>query len=91
MINSGVRNEIFNIAGNCEQTNRVTVEKIIDAYFGYHEPYESYLDLSYVREGQDVRYALDDSKLQNLGWKPVMNFDKEIKEIVTGYKSNYRW
>ena len=27
------KNEIYNIAGNCEQSNRLTVEKIISNYF----------------------------------------------------------
>jgi dTDP-glucose 4,6-dehydratase len=92
VIDAGVKNEIYNIAGNSEQTNRYTVERIIDAYF-QNQPvnYEDYLDLSHVREGQDVRYALDDSKLQKLGWKAVKKFDEEIPGLVQHYKRNFRW
>ena len=92
VINSGIRNEIFNIAGNCEQINRITVEKIIDAYLGYRpSSYDQYLDLCYSREGQDVRYALDDSKLQSLGWQSMKIFDNEIATLVDYYKNNFRW
>ncbi|MAG28441.1 dTDP-glucose 4,6-dehydratase, partial [Candidatus Pacearchaeota archaeon] len=50
-----------------------------------------YLDLSYVREGQDVRYALNDDKLRSLGWKPQKIFGHEIKQIVEHYKHHFKW
>ena len=49
------------------------------------------MDFSVVRPGQDVRYALDDSKLRKLGWSPKRRFDKEIKSIVEHYKDNFIW
>jgi len=93
IINSGVKNEIFNIAGGFEQSNIVTVEKIITEYFGKlpSDYVEKHLDLSLSRDGQDVRYALNDNKLRSLGWKPKCNFDKELKEIVKFYKNNFFW
>jgi dTDP-D-glucose 4,6-dehydratase len=47
--------------------------------------------LSYSRAGQDVRYALDDSKLRALGWEPQAEFDKELKGIVEYYKNKFIW
>ena len=93
IIESGVKNEIFNIAGGFEQSNIVTVEKIISEYFGElpSDYKEKYLDLSISREGQDVRYALNDNKLRSLGWKPICNFNEEIKDIVAFYKNNFIW
>jgi dTDP-D-glucose 4,6-dehydratase len=90
---SGVKNEIFNIAGGFEQNNITTVEKVIKEYFGYLpvDYKEKYLNLSISRQGQDVRYALNDNKLRSLGWKPECNFDEEIKEIVKFYKNNFIW
>ena len=41
--------------------------------------------------GQDVRYALDDTKLRNLGWKPKMLFDTELRKIVQYYKNKFIW
>jgi dTDP-D-glucose 4,6-dehydratase len=53
--------------------------------------YQDYVDLEYKRMGQDVRYALNDDKLRQLGWEPKKNFDNEIQEIVDYYKSNFKW
>jgi dTDP-glucose 4,6-dehydratase len=91
IIESNVKNEIFNIAGGFEQSNIVTVEKIITEYLDYlpSDYKEKYLDLSISREGQDVRYALNDNKLRCLGWRPTCNFDQELKEIVKFYKNNF--
>lgn len=93
IIESGIKNEIFNIAGGFEQSNIVTVEKIINQYFGYlpNDYKEKYLDFSISRPGQDIRYALDDNKLRNLGWKPQVEFDIVIGEIVEYYKKNFIW
>ena len=43
---------------------------------------ESHVDFNYARAGQDVRYAIDGSKLMSFGWKPLANFDIELKKIV---------
>jgi len=91
IIESGVKNEIFNVAGGFEQTNLETVEKILFNYFENNVNCKEFIDLTYVREGQDVRYALNDAKLKNLGWRPQRKFDKEIKDIVKYYKHSFFW
>jgi len=93
IINSGVKNEIYNISGGFEQSNIVTVEKIIKEYFQIlPDNYkEKYIDFCFQRVGQDVRYALNDMKLRNLGWTPKCNFDVEIKEIVEFYRKTFIW
>ena len=93
IIESGVKNEIYNIAGGFEQSNIITVEKIITEYFQKFQPdyKEEYIDFCFHRAGQDVRYALNDVKLRNLGWTPKCNFDLEIKEIVSYYRNNFIW
>jgi dTDP-D-glucose 4,6-dehydratase len=72
------------------------VRKVIDTYTEGEDPEDRlftnwYLDLSYSRVGQDVRYALDDSKLRSLGWEPQAEFDKELKGIVEYYKNKFIW
>jgi len=89
IINKGVENEIYNIAGGFEQSNYDTVRKVITEYNGSN--IEDHLDLTYSRVGQDVRYALDDSKLKSLGWKPVVSFDDTLPSIVEYYKNKFIW
>tara|TARA_R110000824_G_scaffold101386_6_gene240881 strand:- start:14924 stop:15874 length:951 start_codon:yes stop_codon:yes gene_type:complete len=91
IINSGNVNEIYNVAGGFEQENKETVRKIIKHYYGAEENWEKHIDYSYKRQGQDVRYALNDEKLRRLGWEPRKIFDEEIVKIVEEGKKNFRW
>ena len=91
IIESEKTNEIYNVAGGFEQTNIDTVQKIIKYFYGKLEGWENYVDLTADRPGQDVRYALNDSKLRSLGWSPKKIFDKEIRKIVKYYKNNFVW
>jgi len=90
IIEAGVQNEIYNIAGGFEQSNIDTIKKLIKEYNGDNEV-DKYIDWSYSRAGQDIRYALDDSKLRALGWSPRMEFDKELPYIIHYYKNKFIW
>jgi dTDP-glucose 4,6-dehydratase len=89
IIDSAKVNEIYNVAGGFEQTNLETVNKVIKEY-GFSNG-EDLIDFSYLREGQDIRYALNDKKLRSLGWAPKKAFDNELKIIVKHYKNNFKW
>jgi len=92
LIEQGEIGEIYNIAGGFEQKNIDTVKQIIESYRDTDlESYLNYIDFSCDRPGQDVRYALDDSKLKSLGWSPKKNFSLEIENIVNYYKKKFIW
>jgi len=91
IIESGVKNEIYNICGGFEQNNLETVKKICILYNKNIEELDKYVDLSCIRPGQDVRYALDDSKLRMIGWIPLAKFDDELVNIVEYYKNKFIW
>jgi dTDP-glucose 4,6-dehydratase len=91
IIESGVENEIYNICGNFEQNNLDTVKKLLILCEIDLEDIDKYIDWSCNRQGQDVRYALDDSKLRELGWIPKMKFDEELPSIVKYYKNKFIW
>lgn len=89
-------NQIYNISGNCELSNIEIVEKIIEIFYGPHGLYnmydaKQYCDFTYSRDGQDVRYSLDDSKLRKLGWSNKCELDKELPNVVEYYKNNFIW
>jgi dTDP-glucose 4,6-dehydratase len=90
IIEAGVVNEIYNIAGNYEEQNIVVAKKIIHQMELPGDPLD-YLDLGVTRPGQDVRYAIDDRKLKALGWTPKANFDIALVPIVEYYIKNFIW
>lgn len=90
------RNRIYNISSEYEQTNLETVNKILSAYFMGNlkrkvPDANQFLDFTYNRPGQDVRYAISCEPLKNLGWSPQKDFDKELLELVQHYKKEFRW
>jgi len=93
IIQAGVTNEIYNIGGNCELSNIKLVDKILDNLIGGDCEFkvEDFCDFTYSRDGQDVRYSLDDSKLRKLGWDNKYKLDKELPNVVWYYQNNFIW
>ena len=91
IVENGEINEIYNVAGGFEQKNIETVLKIIDNFYDEDYVWNDHVDFSYSREGQDVRYALNDDKLRDIGWEPKRKFDEEIAKIVKHYKGSFIW
>jgi len=92
IIDSGQRNGIFNIGGNVELKNADVIKKILQAYHGVNldHVWSDYI-IDSQRDGQDVRYSIDDSKLRSLGWRAETNFDQALAEIVDHYRKNFVW
>lgn len=90
IIDSEVTNEIYNISGGLEKRNIDVVKQIIHGMFGDVD-INSYIDFSTKRQGVDVRYSIDDSKLRTLGWNPKTNWDEEIKKIIEYYSNKFIW
>lgn len=91
IIESGIQDEVYNICGGFEQSNLMTVKKILNANNLDSSDLDKYVDFSCNRQGQDVRYALNDAKLRSLGWSPVKQFDEELPKIVSYYKNKFIW
>jgi dTDP-glucose 4,6-dehydratase len=92
IIESGYVDKIFNIGGDTECTNLKVVEEIIKNYYQIEDyKLSDYIDWSYSRPGQDVRYSLDDSNLRSTGWMPKQSLFEEIPNIVEHYKDKFIW
>lgn len=89
IIEKGQHNTIYNIAGHFEQSNLITIQKIL-LEMGLDKPIENYVAHE-ERKGQDVRYSVDDSRLTSLGWYPKRVFDEELAQIVQYYKNQFIW
>ena len=90
IINAGNTNEIYNISGNYETSNKEVVSQIIQLMFDNND-YQNFIDFEYQRPGSDVRYSIDDSKLKKTGWLPKRKFETELPKIVEFYKNNFIW
>jgi dTDP-glucose 4,6-dehydratase len=92
IIESGIKNDIYNICGGFEQTNLEVIKKLLTFNnIDNIDNIDNYVDIAYSRPGQDVRYALDDSKLRALGWEPKKQFDSELFNIIKYYKEKFIW
>lgn len=92
LIDKGTIGEIYNVGGT-EYSNIEVVNHITDIYYtnDYTKITPELLDFSYSRVGQDVRYALDDSKIKALNWKPEKLLFDELVPIVEYYKRTHIW
>ncbi|MFH1062520.1 MAG: GDP-mannose 4,6-dehydratase [Candidatus Omnitrophota bacterium] len=79
IIEKGKSNVIYNVHSDYELSNLEVVNKIA-AILGVSKK-DAYIHIP-NRVGQDVRYSLDDTLIRELGWKPLRDFDTEIKKIV---------
>lgn len=66
LIDMGIKNEIYNIAAENFMTNLEVVDTILD----WENKDRSSIEFVENRWGQDLRYAVDSSKIRELGWKP---------------------
>ncbi len=82
VLHRGRVGEIYNIGGNCEKTN-IEIVRLIVKRLGKSEGIIQYVK---DRPGHDIRYAIDNTKITTeLGWMPIYNFDKGIKETIQWY------
>lgn len=87
VLHEGVNGEIYNIGGHNERTNLQVVKTIIQA-LGKSEELIEFVD---DRLGHDKRYAIDPSKIKELGWKPKFPFEIGIDQTIQWYVENKVW
>jgi dTDP-glucose 4,6-dehydratase len=79
IMEKGESDTIYNVHGDCELSNIEVLQKLASILDVPEK--DAYVQIP-DRVGQDVRYSLDDTRLRALGWKPVRDFDEELKKIV---------
>jgi len=89
VLNKGKIGETYLIGGNTQDISNIQVIKKILMIMGKDE---SSIEHVKDRPGHDRRYAVDWSKIKNeLGWKPLNNFDEWLGKTVNWYKENEAW
>jgi len=87
VLHKGKLGEIYNIAGKQEIRN-IEIVKTILKLLGKGE---DLIEFVKDRPGHDLRYSLDISKIEKLGWKPKIKFEEGIRKTVSWYKENKKW
>jgi dTDP-glucose 4,6-dehydratase len=97
VLEAGRPGEVYNIGGNCEQTNLNVVETICRTIDELrpglpHVPCERLIQFVTDRPGHDRRYAMDTTKISHeLGWEPRENFGSGLRLTVKWYLDNEEW
>lgn len=90
LLHKGNIGEVYNIGSDNERSN-IEVTKMILSIMGFGEERIEYIE---DRPGHDRRYAIDATKITNLGWKPDFpreKFEEGLKQTIEWYKSNTEW
>ncbi len=87
VIEHGIAGEVYNIGGGNEIRNVDLTHMLLRLA---NRP-ESLIKKVEDRKGHDMRYSLDASKLQKLGWAPQVSFDEGLRDTVRWYRENEWW
>jgi dTDP-glucose 4,6-dehydratase len=81
----------IHVAGEREISN-LDLAQMIASFVGKPLNYEL-VDFHSSRPGHDLRYALDDSKIREMGWKQPINIAHSLEKTVRWYlrDENRRW
>lgn len=81
-LTKGKTGEVYNFGGFGERNNLEVAHKIVEIL----KKDKSLISFVEDRKGHDWRYSIDSSKAQNqLGWKPLWNFEEGLKHTVEWY------
>jgi dTDP-glucose 4,6-dehydratase len=87
VLQKGELGEVYNIGGKQELQNIFIVDAILKAL----GKGKDMIDFVKDRPGHDLRYSLEISKIEKLGWKPKVNFQEGIEKTVSWYRDNRKW
>ena len=87
-----MRPDRFNIVGEREVDN-IEMVRMIGRAMGREITDEQIqkVDFHSQRPGHDLRYALDGSKIRNLGWAPPIALDTSLKKSVEWTMAHPEW
>ena len=89
VLHKGKSGEIYNIAAeqNPEVTNLDLTKRLLNS-MGKDDSMLQYIK---DRPGHDRRYAVDSSKIRDMGWKPSLTFEEGLEKTINWYKENRNW
>ncbi|MCA9396145.1 MAG: GDP-mannose 4,6-dehydratase, partial [Candidatus Omnitrophica bacterium] len=87
VFDKGVPGEVYNVPGNEHKTN-IELTKSLLSFLGKDA---SLIQFVADRKGHDRRYAMDGSKLKDLGFRHTKIFQEEFSKTLSWYADNIEW
>ncbi|MGI1799519.1 dTDP-glucose 4,6-dehydratase [Priestia sp. TRN 1309] len=87
VLHEGKSGEVYNVGGHNERNNLEVVKTILHAL----NKSEDLIEFVEDRLGHDKRYAINPTKLEELGWKPKYDFETGIAQTIQWYLDNKGW
>ncbi|MEU7984242.1 dTDP-glucose 4,6-dehydratase [Streptosporangium canum] len=87
VLDKGTAGEVYNIGGGVELTNRELTGRLLAASGVGWEMVAHAED----RLGHDRRYAVDSGKIRSIGYRPQVDFDEGLAQVVRWYRDNQAW
>jgi len=81
--------EKYNIVGE-KEINNLEMAQFIANILGKKLKYRM-KDFHSSRPGHDLRYALDGEKLEKMGWKEPVDFEKSLEKTIRWIVSHPQW
>lgn len=87
--------EIYNIGADCEKRNVELVRELSSKLNNNQFTGSLEAEVKFVEDprgdAHDFRYALDSSKLKDLGWNREVGFEEGLKKTIDWYLKNRDW
>ena len=87
VVEQGLAGAAYNIGGGEERSNRELTQAILSAMGADWDRVDYVED----RRGHDRRYALDDSRLRDLGYSPAYPFRQGLAQTIEWYRTHQDW
>ena len=87
VLRRGRLGEVYNVGAQAEVPNLEVAQRIVDIL---GKPREL---ITFVQDrlGHDLRYALDCSRIHELGWRPLQAFEQGLELTVDWYRNHEGW
>ncbi len=87
LLEAGVPGQHYNIGGQQERTNIQVVQLICKQLDRLHPRADGQSHAQHIqhvtdRPGHDWRYAIDSRKIQQLGWRAVVDFEAGLEQLI---------
>ncbi len=87
VLENGIPGELYNIGTGHHLSNNDLASEII-GLMGFSQTMKSYIK---DRPGHDLRYSINSTKIQSIGFKKTVQFEEGLAQTIEWYRSNPDW